>query len=325
MNVVEKTPPCRICGSRDVADRFYAREMMHGMRDLFTYFTCAVCGCLQLEEVPANLDKYYPADYYSFQELADVPVSWKTKIKLNWLRFAMTRHKLGWESILGRWLCCFKEGPSFPDWLRFLPRPIPSDSAILDVGCGSGSTLLMLRDCGFTNLHGVDPFIKKTITYAGGVQVEKCLLPAGRQKSDLITFNHVCEHLNDPVTTLRQARQLLAEGGQILIRIPLSDSLAAQKYRENWVQLDAPRHITLQTRKSMEIFAQKTGLKIIKVVYDSSEFQFTGSEQYLQDIPLRDARSASLFTPETIEQHALEAARLNVAEKGDQAAFLLAA
>ena len=69
----------------------------------------------------------------------------------------------------------------------------------------------------------------------------------------------------------------------------------------------------------------EAGLKIVRVVYDSTEFQFLGSELYLQDIPLRDERSQSVFSPAVIQRFALEAARLNALEKGDQAAFLLAA
>jgi SAM-dependent methyltransferase len=325
MSATNETQPCRVCGSREVSGWLNAREMMHGTRDRFVYFSCAACGCLQLSEVPANLGKYYPANYYSLQQSSDVPINWKTAIKLKLVRPFMTRYKLGWGSAFGRLLCNFKQGPNFPEWLRFLPRPIPFDSVILDVGCGAGMALLMLRDCGFTNLRGIDPFIEKSITYSGGVRIDKQQLPEVRGKFDLITFNHVYEHLEDPAVTLQQARQLLAEGGQILIRIPLADSVAAQKYRENWVQLDAPRHITLQTRKSMEILAKKSGLKIIKVVYDSTEFQFLASEQYIQDIPLMEKPTHSLFTKEIIEKYMSEARRLNALEQGDQAAFLLMA
>ena len=38
---------------------------------------------------------------------------------------------------------------------RFL-KDIPKDSSILEVGCGSGCELAILRDMGFTNLKGVD-------------------------------------------------------------------------------------------------------------------------------------------------------------------------
>jgi SAM-dependent methyltransferase len=200
--------------------------------------------------------------------------------------------------------------------------------AVLDVGCGSGRDLLALRNCGFSNLLGVDPFIKEPITYSGGVQVLKCNLQDIQRTFHLVTMHHVFEHVINPLETLNHARNLLAPGGQILIRIPLSDSFAAQKYKEKWVDLDAPRHITLQTRKSMKLLAEKSGMKIVRVVYDSYELQFWGSEQYLLDIPLMDKRSyqnnpqEKIFKDETIRMFAEQSERLNKEEKGDQAAFI---
>jgi SAM-dependent methyltransferase len=303
--------------------------MMFGLREKFAYFRCISCGCLQLDETPANLDKYYPNDYYSYQTLQDAPVPWFAQLKRRWAYPSMIRHRAGWHSVTGQLLCRFKKGPEFPHWLSLLARPILSNAAILDVGCGSGATLLELRKCGFTRLRGIDPFIPQSITYAGGVQVNKQRIEDTQGRFDLIIFNHVFEHLDNPVATLEQAVRLLAEDGQILIRLPLVDSAAAQEYRENWVQLDAPRHIMLHTRKSMDLLARKTGLKIKRVAYDSTDFQFWGSEQYLLDIPLFDPRSHhlhpvnSLFSTDKIALFNAKAEQLNAREQGDQAAFIL--
>jgi SAM-dependent methyltransferase len=319
---------CRVCASHEPPEWLYPQEMMYGLREKFSYFRCAACGCLQIDQVPANLDKYYPTDYYSYQNIQDGPCSLKTAIKRKLFFPLMTRHKLGWGSVAGRLLCRFRDVPPFPEWLRFLARPIPLNGGVLDVGCGSGFNLLTLRNCGFTNLLGVDPFIHEPVAYFGGVRVEKCNLKDVQRRFSLITLHHVFEHLDNPLETLNQARQLLSPDGQILIRIPLSDSFAAQKYKEKWVQLDAPRHVTLQTRKSMGLLAEKSGMKIVRVVYDSTEFQFWGSEQYLLDIPIMDKRSyqnnpaEKIFNDETIKSFAEQSQKLNVEQKGDQAAFI---
>jgi hypothetical protein len=44
------------------------------------------------------------------------------------------------------------------------------------------------------------------------------------------------------------------------------------------VQLDCPRHLAIHTSRSMEQAAGLAGLTIAKTVYDSSAFQFWGSE-----------------------------------------------
>jgi hypothetical protein len=77
----------------------------------------------------------------------------------------------------------------------------------------------------------------------------------------------------------------------------------------------------------MHVLAEKTGLQIKHVVFDSLDFQFWGSEQYLKDIPLRDPRSYaedqghSMFTSEQIEAFRKKAAELNSQSDGDAATF----
>jgi hypothetical protein len=55
---------CRLCGgtpSRTIT----VREMMYGTGELFDYFACSSCGCLQIARIPDDFAPYYPGDYYS--------------------------------------------------------------------------------------------------------------------------------------------------------------------------------------------------------------------------------------------------------------------
>jgi hypothetical protein len=79
----------------------------------------------------------------------------------------------------------------------------------------------------------------------------------------------------------------------------------------------------------MSILAETAGLKITNIVYDSNEFQFLGSEQYKQDIPLNASHSftnspeKNIFNREEIIQFKELAAKLNNEQDGDQACFYL--
>ena len=57
--------------------------------------------------------------------------------------------------------------------------------------------------------------------------------------------------------TFSAAHDLLNKDGVLLVRVPLSSSWAWEHYRENWVQLDAPRHLYLHSVKSMEVLARQ--------------------------------------------------------------------
>jgi hypothetical protein len=79
----------------------------------------------------------------------------------------------------------------------------------------------------------------------------------------------------------------------------------------------------------MKLLAEKADLSLRNVIYNSSELQFWGSEQYLKDIPLRSEKSYaenaanSIFSKKQIEAFKQKAKELNSANQGDTASFLL--
>ena len=69
--------------------------------------------------------------------------------------------------------------------------------------------------------------------------------------------------------------------------------------------------------------AQQAGLAVKDVIDDSGTFQFTGSEQYRRDIPLRERNT--LFSDDDLARFAERAAALNALHRGDQAMFIMKA
>ena len=117
--------------------------------------------------------------------------------------------------------------------------------------------------------------------------------------------------------------------GLLIIRVPVAASFAWKHYRVNWVQLDPPRHIFLPSVQSMKILAERSGLRCGEIVHESSEFQFRGSEQYLQDIPLMDPQSylrsafKQYFPGQTVRAYRAQARELNRKGEGDSVCFYL--
>jgi hypothetical protein len=58
---------CRICGNIKDNKEYIIKEMHFGFGEEFTYFQCKKCGCLQIKNIPDNLSKYYPSNYYSLK------------------------------------------------------------------------------------------------------------------------------------------------------------------------------------------------------------------------------------------------------------------
>jgi SAM-dependent methyltransferase len=182
-------------------------------------------------------------------------------------------------------------------------------------------------------VFGIDPYIEADIDYENGFSIKKCLISDMHNEMarfDLIMFNHSFEHMPHPDEVLNAAAAVLSDSGTIMIRIPTVDSHAWDHYRENWVQLDAPRHLYIHSRASLDILAAQAGLAITEVIYDSYSFQFWGSEQYIRDVPLESEQSfknagihSSQFTQQQISEFERKAEELNKINLGDMAAYYL--
>lgn len=311
---------CKICENTNALKEYRVKEMMFGFRDEFLYFQCGKCGCLQIAEIPNNMEKYYPSNYYSYSEIFYFANSKIVEI----LKKKRDNYVIFKKGLLGKLID--KYIPSNNVQLKILSEiQLTRNSKILDVGCGKGNLLLLLQKNGFKNLVGVDPYIENDIEYENGLKIHKESIYNIKEKKDLIMFHHCFEHLSDPLETLQAVSNLLNDGGYCIIRIPTVSSYAWKHYKENWVQLDAPRHFFLHSKESINYLAKKVSLVVEKVVYDSTSFQFLGSERYMKNIPLHDDfnTNESIFSTKEVKSFELRANELNINEEGDACAFII--
>ncbi len=315
-------PACRICGNEDGLREHLAREMMFGTGETFAYFQCSQCECLQIAAIPEDLSRHYPEGYYSFKsKTSEFTRPSRLHIALNaWL----ARLAFGF-------LGAFAPFISVPGFVKLWARRARIDRSdrILDVGCGQGRYLHEFARAGYSSLTGVDPFVAEGAAYPDGVKIFKQGISALQGEFDFIMLHHSFEHMPDPLATLKEIHRLLVPGKFALVRIPLVSSFAWKKYSTQWVSLDAPRHLYLHSLASMERLARDSGFSIEDVIFDSTDFQFWGSEQYLRGISLFAPnsygvdRKASMFSWRKIKIFEAKAIKLNLCRRGDQACFFL--
>lgn len=311
---------CKICANNENNKKYTVKEMMFGSLDEFEYFQCSKCGCLQILQLPENISKYYENNYYSY---AGINVSAIKKF----IRHYRDLYALTHKGLFGKFL--LKLYPNnILEYLRELN--VSKESKILDVGCGCAALLHQMKDFGYTNLLGVDPFINEDIEYENGLQVKKDFIQNIGGKWDFIMCNHSFEHFSSPLEDLSAISKVLADNGVCLISIPTVSSYVWEHYKTNWVQLDAPRHFFLHSIESFKILADKCNLVVDKVIYNSSEFQFLGSEQYKKGISLCASDNSfyvnpkkSIFSKNEIKQFKQKAKELNKENIGDQITIIL--
>lgn len=326
---------CPACGAAK-GGTLIVSEMMFGTSEKFSFAICESCGTHWLEDVPADLSAYYPAQYYSMATDPEVVFGSPAIRQLT---------KIVGSSAL------FGENPltCLPAWaathcvphkqlrnLMALYRGVRAAglahgprTRVLDVGCGSGIAIGAIALAGIHDPVGIDPFTDRSRKLSTGGRIQKSGLDEVEGQFDLVCFHHSFEHVVDPETDLRKALTLLAPGGRLLLRMPTVSSLAYETYAESWIQLDPPRHTVLFSRQGMTRLADRVSARIVATHDDSNSFGFWGSEQTRANIPLVSDESfattgkPSCFTVRELIQWEHQAQKLNKQHQGDQAAWVL--
>lgn len=179
----ETVDACEVCGS---AERWLAVEKDRYGAD-YRLWCCEGCGLLyaspRLDEASAR--EFYATEYRKIygEETGSHPL----------------------RSVLG------KSISGFVKHFGLAPK------CVLEYGCGKGDWLVELRAVFGCEVYGLDadPALRSELER---LSIETTR-PA-RFNPDLVIYNHVLEHLRDPVRVLTEARELIAPGGAIFIAVP---------------------------------------------------------------------------------------------------------
>jgi 2-polyprenyl-3-methyl-5-hydroxy-6-metoxy-1,4-benzoquinol methylase len=92
-----------------------------------------------------------------------------------------------------------------------------------------------------------------------GVLEDVCL---PKNTFDVITMQHVIEHLPNPGRTLRCAYRLLRPGGSLVVVTPNVDSLARRFFSSHWVSWDPPRHLFVFSKRALHRVITDAGFNV---------------------------------------------------------------
>ncbi len=215
------TPPCIACHAT-TAQRLYSIE---GVSEELV--ECENCGLGSLYPMPTaeRIQSFYPAEYYGeptakFEPLVEFGVRLGAKMRV--------------ESLVG---------------------DLPTESKVLDIGCGRGVMLRALLDLGH-EAHGVEiaPEAAPGADSRAQIRIAPELVKAGYEENtfDAVIMWHVLEHLPHPEQTLAEIRRILRPGGRLILAVPNFGSLQSQRTGNDWFHLDLPRHLYHFTPETLQ-------------------------------------------------------------------------
>lgn len=188
---------CEFCGKKDFKFLFYGTDKNHGVRGKFKIVKCENCGLIFINPRPQakELEKYYPrGKYYAFEKIDNYSKKTKLKILLYDLYFNPKNKRYFLKAIFSP-LRMFSRGTK-----------IRKDAKLLDVGCGSGQFLYEMKQLGLKTWGAEPGDFDRDAAKKENLNIFHGELKNARYPSnyfDIITLNHVLEHVNNPNETIK--------------------------------------------------------------------------------------------------------------------------
>ncbi|KKS44771.1 MAG: Methylase involved in ubiquinone/menaquinone biosynthesis [Candidatus Azambacteria bacterium GW2011_GWB1_42_17] len=259
---------CIVCKENKFSLLFRTKDRMFDIPGLFDVKKCQGCGLIFLDPQPSQiiLEKHYPSQqYYSYkgsiEGLSGLIRQFRSYLIKNYYE----------PTILSRAFSLFVQSvPAIPK------KPKKKPWKILDVGCGSGDTLVLLKKIGW-EVYGldIDENAIKLARENGLVNIKL----GGYEKManfpdnyfDSIRLYHVIEHIPDPCGCIHLIYKKLKPGGEVILGTPSADSVLSRIFGRFWVNIDIPRHLFVFSPKTISRIIKDEGFSHVSVVFCSGD------------------------------------------------------
>lgn len=238
---------CPVCTNIETTTIRPVFDDRYGCPDMFSLVRCNACGhimtspALQENELGGLYSTYYPrknvvsADLVAVAKEAAEP----------------------WARLYRWWGGTNNQGQYM----------VSCGQVMLDVGCGSGLSLLEAQELG-AEAYGIeaDPNIRR-IADELGLRVHIGSLhdqPFPGVSFDLIVLNQVIEHIPDPSIALVALKERLKPTGRLVLVFPNRRSFWQRLSGAKWINWHIPYHLHHFDANGFKAFAQRHGFRVIR-------------------------------------------------------------
>ena len=215
---------CPVCSNPSTAPALTGTDLLFETTSrTFTLDSCPGCRCLFMNPMPGNdeIAGFYPTQYWWNAGGRDA----LKKLERLYRRVALIDH------------------------VSFITKAAGHRTGLdlLDVGCGSGTLLGVLKRRGFRTT-GLD-FSAEAARVAEVENGVRVVVGSLKQASfpdesfDLVTLFHVMEHVTNPREVLSEVSRILRRNAVVVLQVPNIDSWQFKFFGAKWYGLDIPRHV----------------------------------------------------------------------------------
>jgi SAM-dependent methyltransferase len=238
---------CGSCGADDFVFEASGVDFEYAtVANEFNFVRCRICDHLYLNPRPSggDLSAIYPDDYYAYEEDGGGLVA---------------RLRRVWE---GRKVRLYRDLIG------------PGRRRILDVGCGNGRFLSLLREFGpeAWELEGIDfdaDAARRCAAKGFATHVSRVEdFDSGAESYDGVIMLQLIEHVDDPGAICERVFALLRPGGCFIIETPNPAGLDYRLFRRScWGHYHFPRHWNLFSTRALHRLLEERGFEIERTEY----------------------------------------------------------
>lgn len=265
----EVTLGCPLCGSADSQFHRNCRDHRGFVQGDFRYARCRQCSLVFLRHRPAmsEMAKCYPESYAPYDARRTTEHSRSASATARVVTAAVRQVR-----------------KHFPDPCVALLEEAygrsGDDRVLLDFGCGSSAFLDTARGSGWKTI-GVD-FNEAVVRRVRAAGHAAYLVDDPTWEDEysgsvaVVRMNHVLEHLESPVRSLRALRQVLRPDGVLHGAVPNLAGLSSRVFRGSWFGSE-PRHLILFTPETLEQAVRAAGFRSVRLGGETAAKDLTRS------------------------------------------------
>jgi SAM-dependent methyltransferase len=249
-------PTCTLC-RQPLRSLFEARDYRRPQcTQTYRVMWCDSCGLgrVAADLTPNEVAAFYQVDYYTHKDGDEAASHGSLLDRL--------RTHAAWRMDRGE---------------DFAPAEFGAPGRVVDIGCGSGANMARLKAAGL-EVVGIepDPAARQVAAQHGEVHAGTAEAPpaSAGQGFDHALMSHVLEHTLSPASALARARELLREGGTLIVEVPNCQASGFWQFGPSWPWTDVPRHLHFFTRGSLVRMLADAGFEVTETRYTGFTRQF---------------------------------------------------
>jgi len=252
---------CLLCGNQMKFLLIGSDLLYKTTTKTYSVYKCQNCGLEKIEPMPSarEISLFYPKTYYAYNAAAKAPLNFFGRLREKIIEI---NYRKNVRKDLFYYLASIAQKS-----LSGLPLQLVQNGKFLDIGCGDGYNMHLMKKYGW-DTTGFEIGKQKKV---GNIYYDSDInsIHFGK-KFNFIRVWHVLEHVPNPRKFVKKISELMTADGAVMLGIPNTTSFNAYLFGKYWYNRDIPRHLYNYNPTNLTLLFKEYNLEPYSIRYVSA-------------------------------------------------------